>query len=98
VEENFGGPVWHASGCGRTIGDSRAICRNGLVGVGDARAGEWDFAGEKPDVIHVIRRLSRAERSLFGVPDPYDIRGTAEEHRRIQAVYDEAPYLMGMLP
>jgi hypothetical protein len=97
VEENFGGPVWHASGRGRTISDSRRICRDGLRDVGDAALGEWEFDGEKRGVVHVIRRLSATERVRFAVPDPYDIRGTEEEHQRITAVYAEAPHLVGRL-
>jgi len=93
VEENFGGPVWHASGRGRTLPGSRQIVRDGLRGVGDASLGEWQFDGEKAGVVHLQRRLSDAEREEFGVPEPYDIRGTYEEHRRIAAVYREAPYL-----
>jgi hypothetical protein len=98
VAENFGGPVWHASGRGRTISDSRQICRDGLRGVGDAALGEWEYDGVKPGVIHLIRRLSAAERERFAVPEPYDIRGTDEERQRIAAVYAEAPHLVRRLP
>lgn len=98
MAENFGGPVWHASGKGRTASDSRRICFDGLRGVGDATLGEWQFNGEKPGVVHVQRRLSRGEQEAFGVPEPYDIRGAQEEYRRIEAVYAEAPYLRAVMP
>jgi hypothetical protein len=90
--------VWHASARGHTLSDSRRICRDGLRGVGDASLGEWEFDGEKLGVVHVQRRLSVAEREEFGVPEPYDIRGTDEELRRIAEVYAEAPYLRAVMP
>lgn len=93
MAENFGGPVWHASARGRTISDSRRICRDGLRGVGDPTLGEWLQDGIKGGVVHLLRRLSREEQERFAVPQPYDIRGTDEERRRIAAVYTEAPYL-----
>lgn len=95
MAENFGGPVWHASGCGRTERDSKRICLDGLRGVGDADLLQHVFAGESPGVIHVIRRLTDAEREAYAVPEPYDIRGTDEEGRRIAAVFAEAPHLRG---
>lgn len=98
MEENFGGPVWHASARGRTLSESRRICRDGLRGVGDASLGEWRQEGEKPGVFHVQRRLSDWERERFQVPEPYDIRGTVEERQRIAAVYAEAPYLRAVMP
>lgn len=98
MEENFGGPVWHASGCGRTLPGSRQIVRDALRGVGNALLGEWENDGEKPGVVHLLRRLSDGEREEFQVPEPYDIRGTYEEHRRIAAVHREAPYLTMVMP
>ena len=71
------------------MSDSRFLAVQALAGVGDATLGEWQFAGEKPLVWHVVRRLSEAERERFGVPDPIDIRGTAEEERRLLVVLQE---------
>lgn len=95
--ENFGGPVWHASGCGRKLADSKTICHTALRGAGDASLGEWEGSLGRPDIWHVQRRLTDAEREQFAVPAPYDIRGTEEEHARIQAVFAEAPHLAGRL-
>jgi len=98
VAENFGGPVWHASGKSRKQRDALAIALSGISGVGDAEVGEWrDLKGVRGGVVHVLRRLSVEEREEFSVPEPYDIRGTDEERRRIEAVYAEAPYLQGMM-
>ena len=96
--ENYGGPVWHASGCGGTLRHSHRICVDGLHGVGDSTVGQWVFVGENPRIIHMIRRLTVAERVEFGVPEPYDIRGTVEERVRIASVYAEAPYLRAVMP
>jgi hypothetical protein len=74
------------------------MCRVGLRGVGDASLGEWEFEGESPGVVHLQRRLSREEQAIFSVPEPFDIRGTQEEARRIADVYAEAPYLRGLMP
>jgi hypothetical protein len=97
VEEAFGGPVWHASGRGRTASESRRIALDGIRGVGDASLGEWVSDGIRAGIVHVQRRLSQDERERFAVPAPYDIRGTEEERQRITAVYREAPYLRGRL-
>lgn len=100
MEENFGGPVWHASGStpDGNPRDGRRLARAGLAGVGDAVLGEWTYDGERPGIVHVIRRLTGAEREAFGVPEPYDIRGTAEERIRVVRVYAEAPHLIGAMP
>jgi hypothetical protein len=97
VAENFGGPVWHASGRGRDERTSRQIALEGIGAAGDRSLGQWVEAG-RSGIVHVQRRLSARERQEFGVPEPYDIRGTSEEDRRIAAVYAEAPYLRGRLP
>jgi hypothetical protein len=94
VEERFGGPVWHASGRGRTPSISRALALEALSGVGDKRLGQWvDEQGMGRGIVHVVRRLTEEEREEFSVPEPYDIRGTDEEQRRIAAVLAEAPHL-----
>jgi hypothetical protein len=97
VAENFGGPVWHASGCGRTLAQSKQICVDALRGAGDASLGEWHNAGERVGIWHILRRLSDDERKQFEVPDPYDIRGTDEERSRIACVLAEAPYVQRLL-
>jgi hypothetical protein len=88
VAEDFGGPVWHASAYGKSLTASKRICADGLRGVGDASLGEWSFE-HSSGVWHLIRRLTPREQEEHGVPDPYDIRGTDEERRRIAAVYAE---------
>jgi hypothetical protein len=98
VAENFGGPVWHASGRGKNTSESRRIALDVLRGAGDVDAGQWiDDVGSGRGIVHVQRRLSEQEQETFLVPEPFDIRGTGEERRRIVAVYAEAPYLRGRL-
>lgn len=97
MEENFGGPVWHASGCGRTLAQSKRICFDALRGAGDAALGEWESAGDRVGIWHLRRRLSESEREQFDVPAPNDIRGTDEERVRIARVLAEAPYVRGLL-
>ena len=90
--------MWHASGKGKNQRDSLRIALMGIADVGDAAAGEWrDLKGVRGGIVHVQRRLSTEEQERFSVPEPYDIRGTIEEHRRIAAVYAGAPYLRGMM-
>lgn len=96
MAENFGGPVWHASGRGNGFESSRMIARDGLHGCGDRKLGQWEFLGDT-GIYHVQRRMTAAEREQFGVPEPYDIRGTDEEQRRISLVLDEAPHLAAHL-
>lgn len=98
MAENFGGPVWHASGRARDERYSLALARSVLHGVGDASLGEWtDRVGMGRGIVHVQRRLTDAEREAFAVPEPYDIRGTEEEERRIGVVIAEAPHLRAQL-
>lgn len=75
------------------MADSKRICHDALRGAGDAALGEWEGVLGRPDIWHVQRRLTDLEREQFSVPAPYDIRGTDEEHARIQAVLAEAPQL-----
>lgn len=96
MAENYGGPVWHASGRGKNENASKRIALAGIVGVGDPKLGQWvDLKGVRGGIVHVQRRLTDEERETFEVPEPYDIRGTEEEQRRIAAVLTEAPYLVG---
>lgn len=71
------------------MSDSRQICLDALRGAGDARLGQWEHPGEKPGVVHVQRRLTQTERDEFGVPEPYDIRGTDEELGRLASAIVE---------
>lgn len=95
MAENFGGPVWHASGKGRSRQESRFLALAALEGVGDKALGQWESDGVGTGIVHVQRRLTDDEREAFGVPEPYDIRGTEEEAHRIGVVFTEAPYLRG---
>ena len=97
MAENFGGPVWHASGRGASPKESRRIALDGLRGCGDAFIGQWEFHGTRDGIYHVQRRLTASEREAFAVPEPYDIRGTEEERLRIAAVIAESPYLAARL-
>jgi hypothetical protein len=94
---NLGGPVWHASGRGRTFAESKRIARTGLLDVGDASLGEWWEEGEN-GVVHLRRRLSAAEQEAYGVLHVRDIRGTREERIRLAVVMDARPELRGILP
>lgn len=76
---------------------SKLLARRALSGVGSTALGEWAGIFGRTDVWHIQRRLTDAERTAHGVPAPYDIRGTAEEQRRIQAVLAEAPHLQARL-
>lgn len=93
---NFGGPVWHASGCERDDLGSQTIALTALSGVGDARLGEWRERGNR-GIVHVRRRLSDTERGVVG--DARDIRGTPEAARRMVALLaDLPPHVRAMLP
>lgn len=98
MAENFGGPVWHASGKGRSRRESRSLALSVIEGVGDKTLGQWEEDGVREGIVHVQRRLTAEERAEFSVPEPYDIRGTDEESKRIAVVYAEAPYLHGRMP
>lgn len=84
--------MWHASGKGRTVSESRQIARTFLSGVGDASLGEWEEAGPR-DVFHLRRRLAVAEQEQFGIGGVCDVRGTPEYGQRLTALLRDAPYL-----
>lgn len=67
--------------------DLEWVARSALEGVGDARLGEWVQCGAK--ALHLRRRLSEFEAILVG--QPRDIRGTAEERRRLKKLKRELP-------
>lgn len=85
--------MWHASGRGFAGGASREIALRALEGVGDAGLGEWQAAGGS-GVWHVRRRLTLLE-VLQHALTMRDIRGTAEEQRRLEVVWREVPQLRG---
>jgi hypothetical protein len=86
--------VWHASGKGRTMSDSRRIALAGLRGVGDtSQPDRTEDLGT--GIFHVQRLLTAAEREEFGIGEPRDIRGTSLEQEIVQRVLAEAPYLAG---
>lgn len=88
----MGGPVWHASGRGATVRESRRLARLALSGVGIPGT-DREFDGESAGIVHAQRRLTDEERAAFGIGDLVDVRGTAEERAIIDAVMREAPYL-----
>jgi hypothetical protein len=96
--ENFGGPVWHASARSFAgLRDSKRLAWFALKGVGDVTLGGWEGEQGRGGIWHVQLRLTDAEREQFGVPEPIDIRGTARERERIQAVFAETPRLRSVL-
>lgn len=94
---DLGGPVWHASGRGKTEAESKRLARSALSGVGDASLGEWFEKGHN-GIVHLRRRLSVDEQEAFGVTEVRDIRGTEEERIRLAVVMDARPQLRGVFP
>lgn len=96
MEQNYGGPVWHASAAPdprrpfyvnrESILCLRAAAEAALAGVGDAAAGEWREPTER--AYHLRRRLTAVEAALVGSVE--DVRGTPEGDRRLDLI---APYL-----
>lgn len=79
--------MWHVSvtsAGGLALGSSTLIRRSyaELAGLGDASAGEW--LEERPDFVHLRRRLSTREERKVG--PVVDVRGTPEAHRRLALV------------
>ena len=94
---NLGGPVWHASGRGKTEAESKRIARAALEGVGDAKLGEWFERGHN-GVVHLRRRLSAAEQEAFDITEVRDIRGSEEEKIRLAVVMEARPQLRDIFP
>lgn len=82
--------MWHASVNTATQGQAELMARSALNGVGDASLGEWVENGHG-HIVHLRRRLSEDEESVIG--PAVDIRGTPEEERRMDTLFDEVPYL-----
>lgn len=80
----LGGPVWHVSIKPRVPMSARAVeklAAKVLVGVGDARRGEWTDNGlARGGALHLRRRLTDVEAMLVG--PVVDIRCTSEAIER----------------
>lgn len=86
MENNYGGPVWHASAASRGMRFGEATLEDeamtALDGVGQAILGEWPtWTGR---AFHVRRRLSEVEATKVG--PVVDVRGTEEALRRLRPV------------
>ena len=83
--------MWHASVRAHRVAASeralRLVACAVLDGAGDAAAGEWCERGAA-DVVHLRRRLSRAEQALVG--PALDVRGTEDGALRAAAA---APFV-----
>ena len=84
MEQNYGGPVWHASVASRggVVTWLEHWAHWALHGVGDAAAGEW--IDPRPQAVHLRRRLSIEEAANVG--PVVDIRGTPEAQRRLHGL------------
>lgn len=86
MEQNYGGPVWHASVASRGLPLSMGVLRRqalmALDGFGDESLGQWEEEGGI--AYHIRRRLSTAEAATVG--PLRDIRGTPEVARRLAPV------------
>ena len=91
----FGGPVWHASACARTLRDSLALARSALRGVGSPLLGEWEEAGGS-GVVHVRRRLSEREQKEAALA-VRDIRGTGEVAERVARLEADYPVVKQLI-
>jgi hypothetical protein len=93
MEQNFGGPVWHASvmprrAVGRAFVEQTAHLA--LLGAGDAALGEWREWG---DAFHIRRRLTDAECALGGCLSVRDLRGSDEGRKRMALLLHDAPFV-----
>lgn len=83
--------MWHvsiASHHRQVTGDQqRAAALAALDGVGSPALGEWWQISPARRVLHLRRRLTPDEARVSG--PMLDIRGTAEERRRLEAVRHE---------
>lgn len=85
--------MWHVS-IGNTKHGHETRARLWLRDAGDPELGEWPEWSDDGEVFHLRRRLTLEEISEFDVPNPpIDVRGTDVEHRRIQRLLYEAPWL-----
>lgn len=80
--------MWHASimplpGKATDKRFMRDAARTALLGVGDARLGEWEEYSPG-HAYHIKRRLSTEEQDHVG--NPVDIRGTPEQDQRCAAM------------
>ncbi len=85
--------MWHASaavllGFQTDQEKLRRCALVALIGVGDETLGQWEeWTGR---AYHIRRRLTLLEQK--GIGDVKDIRGTAEQERRYQAVRPFLPF------
>lgn len=90
----LGGPVWHASIMPRApmnVRSVRKLADKVLVGVGDARLGEWeDDRLSSGGAFHLRRRLSESEEARVG--PVVDVRLTPEAFRRAKALGGRLAY------
>lgn len=96
LDNDFGGPVWHASARALNEPTGWAMAERALMDVGDARLGEWREAGGA-GTVHLRRRLTDEERAGAGGLGVRDVRGTDEEKRRLRALLRDAPHLRGLV-
>lgn len=87
----MGGPVWHASGRGRSSAISRSIALGALAGVGDKSTTRIFDGSPGYGIVHVQRRLTDDERESFEIGGLCDVRGTDEGRIRLLAVLRELP-------
>lgn len=100
MEQNYGGPVWHASAAPTRFALGEATLREralaALLGVGDTLRGEWyEWSGR---VYHVRRRLTEEEERLVG--PVVDVRGTPEgarRHGRMRPFLSPEEFAMGQV-
>lgn len=88
--------MWHVSIASRdrsvTGAEQRASALAALDGVGSPALGEWWQVSPDRRVLHLRRRLTPGEARVSG--PMLDIRGTAEERRRLEAVRHELAQLL----
>lgn len=98
MEQNYGGPVWHASACDHsplalTIDKNPVLekaARKALQGVGERSLGEWVEYNTR--FVHVRRRLSVKEQKIIG--EVIDIRNTQEAIDRVNAIWQDIPLIV----
>lgn len=81
--------MWHASVKAATWALMQTMAERALKGVGSPTLGQWTERGR--GVFHLRRRLSKEEAEQ--VNEVRDIRGTAEQRERLDALLSDAPHL-----
>jgi hypothetical protein len=88
------GPVWHASGRGRTRRSSERIATFAIRHLGE---GEVKVFDGNSGIVHAQRHLSAQEREEYGVGCLEDVRGKAEGERRERLALSELPPTTALL-